>query len=41
MRQADLISLVAQDDVKETVWPSVFGLWDVVNALVRLRPSPA
>jgi uncharacterized protein (TIGR00730 family) len=37
--QSDLISLADEDAVKEAVWSSVLGLWDVVNTLTRLRPS--
>ncbi len=36
---SDLISLADEDAVKEAVWSSVLGLWDVVNTLTRLRPS--
>jgi uncharacterized protein (TIGR00730 family) len=38
-RQSDLISLADEGAVKEAVWASVLGLWDVVNTLTRLRPS--
>ena len=38
-QQPDLISLADEDAVKEAVWASVLGLWDVVNTLTRLRPS--
>ena len=36
---SDLISLADEDAVKEAVWSSILGLWDVVNTLTRLRPS--
>jgi len=36
---ADVISLADEDAVKEAVWSSILGLWDVVNTLTRLRPS--
>jgi uncharacterized protein (TIGR00730 family) len=36
---SDVISLADEDAVKEAVWASVLGLWDVVNKLTRLRPS--
>src|SRR5688500_4291507 len=38
-RTSDLISLADEDAVKEAVWSSILGLWDVVNTLARLRPS--
>lgn len=38
-RKSDVISLADEDAVKEAVWDSVLGLWDVVNTLTRLRPS--
>ena len=38
-RTSDLISLADEDAVKEAVWSSILGLWDVVNTLTRLRPS--
>jgi len=37
--ESDLISLADEEAVKEAVWSSVLGLWDVVNTLTRLRPS--
>ena len=37
--KSNLISLADEDAVKETVWASILGLWDVVNTLTRLRPS--
>lgn len=33
------VSLADEDAVKEILVQSVFGLWDVVNNLTRLRPS--
>jgi uncharacterized protein (TIGR00730 family) len=33
------ISLADEEAVKEAVWTSIQGLWDVVNSLTRLRPS--
>ena len=38
-RKSNVISLTDEDAVKEAVWASVLGLWDVVNTLTRLRPS--
>ena len=38
-RTSNLISLADEDAVRDTVWASVLGLWDVVNELTRLRPS--
>src|SRR5688572_33465576 len=35
----DTISLADEDAVKEVLVNSVFGLWDIVNNLTRLRPS--
>jgi hypothetical protein len=35
----DVISLGDEDAVKEVVWNSVLGLWDLINDLARLRPS--
>lgn len=37
--RSNLISLADEDAVKESVWASILGLWDVVNTLTRLRPS--
>ena len=34
-----IINLDDEDAVKEAVWSSILGLWDVVNTLTRLRPS--
>jgi uncharacterized protein (TIGR00730 family) len=33
------ISLADEDSVKQVLTSAVFGLWDVVNSLTRLRPS--
>jgi len=38
-RPSDVISLADEDAVRDAVWDSVLGLWDVVNTLTRLRPS--
>jgi uncharacterized protein (TIGR00730 family) len=38
-RKSDLITLADEEAVKEAIWSSVLGLWDVVNTLTRLRPS--
>jgi uncharacterized protein (TIGR00730 family) len=38
-QKSDVISLADEDAVREAVWASVLGLWDVVNTLTRLRPS--
>jgi uncharacterized protein (TIGR00730 family) len=38
-RSAGLVSLADEDRVKEVLVKAVFGLWDVVNDLTRLRPS--
>jgi uncharacterized protein (TIGR00730 family) len=35
----DAISLADENAVRDAVWESVLGLWDVVNTLTRLRPS--
>jgi hypothetical protein len=37
--QPDVISLGDEDAVKEVVWKSVLGLWDLINDLTRLQPS--
>jgi uncharacterized protein (TIGR00730 family) len=37
--RAGTISLADEDAVKQVLVQSVFGLWDVVNTLTRLRPS--
>jgi len=36
---SQLISLADEEAVKQAVWTSILGLWDVVNSLTRLRPS--
>ncbi len=36
---ARIVSLADEDAVKQILVDSVFGLWDVVNNLTRLRPS--
>jgi uncharacterized protein (TIGR00730 family) len=36
---SDLISLADEDAVKQLLVNTVFGLWDIVNNLTRLRPS--
>ncbi len=33
------VSLADEEAVKEIVVSSIFGLWDIVNNLTRLRPS--
>src|SRR6516225_3063421 len=33
------ISLADEEDVKQILVSTVFGLWDIVNNLTRLRPS--
>lgn len=38
-QKSNLISLDDEDAVKEAVWASILGLWDVVNTLTQLRPS--
>jgi uncharacterized protein (TIGR00730 family) len=35
----DVVSLGDEDAVKEVVWNSVLGLWDLINNLTRLQPS--
>src|SRR5262245_63861151 len=35
----DVISLGDENAVKEIVWKSVLGLWDLINDLTRLQPS--
>src|SRR2546421_5487297 len=37
--QSGPISLADEDSVKQVLVSTVFGLWDVVNNLTRLRPS--
>jgi uncharacterized protein (TIGR00730 family) len=36
---AGLVSLADEDAVKQVLVKSVFGLWDIVNDLTRLRPT--
>src|SRR5262249_25680677 len=38
-RQAPTVSLADEEAVKQILVSTVFGLWDVVNNLTRLRPS--
>ena len=40
-RKPNVISLADEEGVKQVLVNSIFGLWDVVNNLTRLRPSPA
>src|SRR5215468_9225874 len=35
----DVVSLGDENAVKEVVWKSVLGLWDLINDLTRLQPS--
>jgi uncharacterized protein (TIGR00730 family) len=35
----DVVSLADEDSVKDILVNTVFGLWDIVNNLTRLRPS--
>jgi len=35
----DAVSLGDEDAVKDVVWKSVLGLWDLINDLTRLQPS--
>jgi len=37
--RADSVSLGDENAVKEVVWKSVLGLWDLINDLTRLQPS--
>ena len=37
--QARVVSLADEEAVKQILVDSVFGLWEVVNNLTRLRPS--
>ena len=34
-----VISLADEHAVRDAVWASIQGLWEVVNTLTRLRPS--
>lgn len=38
-KDSDSVSLADEEAVKKVLLKSVFGLWDVVNELTRLRPS--
>jgi uncharacterized protein (TIGR00730 family) len=38
-RSAELITLADEERVKDVLVKAVFGLWDVVNDLTRLRPT--
>ena len=38
-KPTDAVSLADEDAVKQVLVQAVFGLWDVVNNLTRLRPS--
>jgi len=38
-QQADAVSLADEEAVKKVLIDSIFGLWDVVNNLTRLKPS--
>jgi uncharacterized protein (TIGR00730 family) len=38
-KNGDLVSLADEERVKDVLVRAVFGLWDVVNDLTRLRPS--
>jgi hypothetical protein len=38
-RNSATISLADEEAVKEVLVNTVFGLWDIVNNLTRLRPS--
>jgi len=35
----DVVSLGDEDAVKDVVWKAGLGLWELINALTRLRPS--
>src|ERR1043165_8052714 len=37
--RTEVVSLADEERVKKILADSVFGLWDVVNKLTRLRPS--
>ena len=37
--KAGTITLADEDAVKQVLVQTVFGLWDIVNNLTRLRPS--
>src|SRR4051794_5113176 len=38
-RSSGIVSLADEDGVKDILVRTVFGLWDIVNDLTRLRPS--
>src|SRR6516162_11336647 len=38
-QRPDTVSLADEDAVKEILVSTVFGLWDIVNNLTRLRPT--
>lgn len=38
-QKSGVVSLANEDEVKEILVRSVFGLWDIVNELTRLRPT--
>jgi hypothetical protein len=38
-QRANTVSLADEEGVKQVLVDSIFGLWDVVNNLTRLRPS--
>lgn len=38
-KQTQTVSLADEDAVKDILVSTVFGLWDIVNNLTRLRPS--
>lgn len=38
-KHSDTVSLADEEQVKELLANAVFGLWDVVNSLTRLKPS--
>jgi hypothetical protein len=39
-QKLDRVSLADEEGVKQVLVNSILGLWDVVNNLTRLRPSP-
>jgi len=39
LNNTDAVSLADEDAVKDVLVSTVFGLWDIVNNLTRLRPS--
>jgi uncharacterized protein (TIGR00730 family) len=38
-READIVSMADEEAVKQILVSTMFGLWDIVNNLSRLRPS--